>query len=82
MSKTKKGGSANFASSKGKMNMSGDTIHVKNYCLDCGAEAQVTKFAKSRDSNQPSGMLWVCKENPEHINRTRKYELVDPRVRR
>ena len=81
MAKKKKGGSANFASSKGKVDMSGPSVFVKNYCLECGAEAQIVKFAKSKEKGRPSGMLWVCKENSEHINRTRRYELYEPKRR-
>jgi hypothetical protein len=61
--------------------MSGTTMHSKNTCQFCGAPAQVVKFAKSREAGRPSGMMWVCKENSEHVSRTRIHELYDPKAK-
>ena len=46
----------------------------KNTCLDCGKPCKVVKFAKSKGSGRPSGMLWVCEDN--HVNRRRIHELI------
>lgn len=57
---------------------------VKDYCIECGAPAERIKVARTswtKSQGIPSGLLWRCTKDETHINRTRKYEVVDVRVR-
>lgn len=57
---------------------------IKNYCLTCDAECEIVKVGRSKWTKEqkiPTGFMWQCKENEEHIHRKRRYEVVNLRVR-
>lgn len=57
---------------------------VKNFCLTCGQECEIVMVIRgkaAKERNLPTGKMWRCKSNKDHLHRTRRYTVTEVRTR-